>query len=88
MSKEEILDKQVDKEELEKVSGGGKAVGEGGCTKSYYREPCDKTVEVNSDCWTNDYCEFTHTKYTPPGGCVAVYANGILFQTENSIQDK
>ena len=47
IDKNEILSKEIDKDELETVSGGT-AGGPGGCTGSYFREKCDFILEKNS----------------------------------------
>ncbi|NLC75265.1 MAG: hypothetical protein GX685_08615 [Clostridiales bacterium] len=55
IDKNEILSKEIDKDELETVSGGT-AGGPGGCTGSYFREKCSATVEQGSWCGSNDWC--------------------------------
>lgn len=63
MSKEDILNKQVDEDELKKVNGGGTADGPGGCAQSYYLEKCTASVEKGSDCWSTDYCSLFNRWY-------------------------
>ena len=59
------LDRKLDENELDVVTGGG-ADGKGGCTNIYYQQNCAATVEEGSHCWSNDYCPVFASKYTKP----------------------
>ena len=50
-----ILSRELDKDELEAVSGGT-AGGPGACTGSFFEEKCAATVESGSWCASNDWC--------------------------------
>jgi len=68
--KKEILNKKIDEDQLNKISGGGDAAGNGGCDGNYFLENCRATVEAGSHCGlSHDYCEFMACGYTQPGGC-------------------
>ena len=57
------LGKELDEDELTAVSGGGcdtpfgGAEGPGGCRYNWYQEQCAATVEEDSWCGSNDWCQ-------------------------------
>lgn len=66
--KQDILEQQLDADELNAVSGG-KAQGNGNCSKRYYTKPCTATVEQGSWCRKDDFCHYKSSIYSSPYDC-------------------
>jgi hypothetical protein len=76
MEKTQILGQKLDDDELDAISGGGRASGVGGCSSDYYYENCGATVEKGSDCWGVDFCTVTNSRmHKVDGGCSSNYYN-------------
>lgn len=66
-----VMNRELDDDELDAVSGG-KADGPGGCNYNFYTRKCQATVEEGSWCWSNDWCYWDDKTY---GSTVKRYRN-------------